>query len=669
MTVARSPGRRWRRPRVALLLALALLVPLTALAALTGGSAVRSRAQQQISARVERDSTELGALMAARAMIVNEYVPSSALAAAAQFKITDEQVKKLFGIDFPKQLRAARPLVDASPALRSDPVLIADLERLHQLRPSIGTGRGDAETIRAFFENFEIDIDNVWRARFQSMQGDIEQLTGKTGLVAERVDALSHSFAVLMAATSRAQQSDLVVNGPGTPAAAKALIEANGTFAASTAGFPAGLGPKATEAWTAWEKDPQSRAWEQTIAQTVDTALAGLRSPLATNTLAYGVAFTKEPHWLNELTAVTVGASTDMREVAHREALSAARSYRNELTIFALSVLIAAGATVLLARAVVRPLRRLSASARRVAEGDFALQSVRPGGPREVADTIAAVDEMTSVFSAVEAFTVTLAENPDASLTRRTASRPHRAGAADHAQPAAGIRAPRRAPAGDPARDGHPRLAHRLAQPASRAVGRHPRTRDGAARVAGRDDALHRPRQPQGHQRQLRPQSRGRRDPPHRPGASHCRAGVRHRGQGRRRRVPRGGSGRSARRGTGAGRPAAPHRRGQPAGRRRRARYPFAAASASATPHPTTTSAPSSTRRIRRCTWPSNSAVTAARGTTTQRIASRAEPACGLPPERRPDRLAQRAHRRDHRRRLVAAVGHAVVAARVLPRP
>ncbi len=103
-----------------------------------------------------------------------------------------------------------------------------------------------------------------------------------------------------------------------------------------------------------------------------------------------------------------------MRDVAHREALSAARSYRNELTIFAFSVLIAAGATVLLARAVVRPLRRLSASARRVAEGDFALQSVRPGGPREVADTIAAVDEMTSVFSAVEAFTVTLAEDPDA---------------------------------------------------------------------------------------------------------------------------------------------------------------------------------------------------------------------------------------------------------------
>jgi diguanylate cyclase (GGDEF)-like protein len=49
-----------------------------------------------------------------------------------------------------------------------------------------------------------------------------------------------------------------------------------------------------------------------------------------------------------------------------------------------------------------------------VAEGDFALQTVKVSGPREVADTIIAVDEMTSVFGAVEAFTVTLAENPDA---------------------------------------------------------------------------------------------------------------------------------------------------------------------------------------------------------------------------------------------------------------
>ncbi len=414
-----SRWRRWpkqwtRRPRVALLLALALLVPLTALAALTGSSAVKSRTQHQISARVERDATELGALMHARSLVVNEYVPSSALTAAAQFEITPAQVMKLFRIDYVGMLHAARKAVDANPALLSDPVLVADVNRLHQLRPLIDGGKGQSKTVRTFFEKFEVDVDNVWRTHFQAMRGDVEKLTGRTGLVAQRVDALADSFTVLMAATGRAQQSDLVVNGPGTPASAKKLIEANGAFAASTAEFPAGLGPRASAAWNSWLKDPQARAWEKTIAETVDDAMAGRRSPLATDQIAYGVAFTKEPKWLNELTAVTVGASTDMSDVAHREAASACRSYRDQVAVFVLSVLLAAGATVLLARAVVRPLRRLAAAARRVAEGDFDLPPVKPGGPREVADTIKAVDEMTSVFAAVEAFTVTLAEEPDA---------------------------------------------------------------------------------------------------------------------------------------------------------------------------------------------------------------------------------------------------------------
>ena len=215
MNAARRPRhRRWRRPGVALLLALALLVPVTALAVLTGGSAAKSRTQEQVSARVERDATDLGALMAARSRVVNEYVPSSALVAADQFKITPAQIKQLFGIDYPAVLHAAREPVDADAALRSDATLIADLKRLHQLRPEIDNNRGNPDTVRDFFEKFEVDIDNVFRARFQFMERDIEGLTGKTGLVAQRVDALSNSFAVLMAATSRAQQSDLVVTGP-----------------------------------------------------------------------------------------------------------------------------------------------------------------------------------------------------------------------------------------------------------------------------------------------------------------------------------------------------------------------------------------------------------------------------------------------------------------------
>ena len=137
----REVDDRCHRPRVALLLALALLVPLTALAALTGSSAVKSRTQHEISARVERDATELGALMQARALVADEYVPSSALTAAAQFKITPAQVKRIFRIDYPAVLHNARKPVDANAALRSDPTLVADLTSCTSCAPRSTAGR------------------------------------------------------------------------------------------------------------------------------------------------------------------------------------------------------------------------------------------------------------------------------------------------------------------------------------------------------------------------------------------------------------------------------------------------------------------------------------------------------------------------------------------------
>ena len=69
---------------------------------------------------------------------------------------------------------------------------------------------------------------------------------------------------------------------------------------------------------------------------------------------------------------------------------------------------------MLLARSVVRPLRRLSGTARLLADGDFATPAIAASGPREVAETIEAVDEVAAVLAAVESFTVTLAKDPTA---------------------------------------------------------------------------------------------------------------------------------------------------------------------------------------------------------------------------------------------------------------
>ena len=233
--------------------------------------------------------------------------------------------------------------------------------------------------------------------------------------------------------------------------------------------------------------------------------MAGRRSALATDLIAYGMAFTKEPTWLNELTAVTVGASTDMSDVAQREALSAEPQLSG-------------------------PGRRLRASAscwRRVRRSCWRAPScgrcagsppqrdawpketshlphVKASGPREVADTIAAVDEMTSVFSAVEAFTVTLAEDPDApSLDVPLPGRTGRALQTTLNRLRESVRHAERQRVILHEMATHDSLTGLLNRQAARAAMR-PRTRPGTSRRRHRDDALRRPRQPENHQRQLR---------------------------------------------------------------------------------------------------------------------------------------------------------------------
>jgi diguanylate cyclase (GGDEF)-like protein len=403
-----------RRPRVAALLMLVMLIPVTALAVFTGSSAVSSWSDRQDAISVQRDSARLGAMMAARVAVTDEDVATSAIVEAAQFKLTPAKVKALFGIDYVAQLKRARPRVDASAALYDSAILTADVRRLQGLRSRIDAGRVTPTAVLALFSRFISDIDAQWRLKFDRLRDDILTAPSGNGMLSSRVTATSTVFAALDTAKRRLITCGDAMKHVVVPADVETLIAANGAFAALTAGFSADLGPHAALAWRTWQHDRAAKAWERTVAQTVAYALAGRPSPLAANALACGQAFINEPFWLNDLTAVAQGAAADMRDVARHQEIAATGSYLFDGGIFVLSLLLGVGASFLLARAVVRPLRRLALTAHEVAGGNFTLPAVPPAGPREVADTIQAVNDLTAVLSAVEAFTVTLAEDPAA---------------------------------------------------------------------------------------------------------------------------------------------------------------------------------------------------------------------------------------------------------------
>ncbi len=409
------PVRARRRPRVSALLILVMLIPVTVLAALTGAAALRSWSDRRHAVTIQGESTELADVMAARAVVTDEFNASAALVEAAAFDITPAQITSIFGLDYEKQMLQARPRVDKSAALLAYPKLAADLDRVQQLRPLIDTGRATPDGVLTLFGRFTDDIDAQWSLLFGQLHQDVLSASNGTGLLSSRAAASEAAFSLLNTAKQRFITCGDAVKGIGTPTGVEELIAANGAFAALSAGFPGQLGPKAAVAWKAWQQDPAAQAWEKTLAQTVTYALAAEPSPITGNAITCGHAFINQPLWIKDLIALARSTAADMRDAAHHEEVVATSSCRFDGAIFALSVLLGAGASILLARSVVRPLRRLAATAHQIAEGNFTLAAVPTGGPREVAETIQAVDDMTAVLSAVERYTVTLAEDPTAS--------------------------------------------------------------------------------------------------------------------------------------------------------------------------------------------------------------------------------------------------------------
>jgi diguanylate cyclase (GGDEF)-like protein len=227
-----------------------------------------------------------------------------------------------------------------------------------------------------------------------------------------RITVLPTTYALLSAAVGGAIGVNDLIRDTHSTSSTEALIKTTGAYAQAQAGLSKRLGPKAAKAWRALQHDPAVGRFTGVISQTADLAIAGRPSPLASDVAAHAVAFVDGRLWLEDVEKVIQAASADVTDLARSEELDATGNFQLAVAIFLLSVLLAAGGALLLTRSVVRPLRRLAAAARKAAEGDFTLPPSRPNGPREVAETTMAVDDITAELAAVESFTVTLADDP-----------------------------------------------------------------------------------------------------------------------------------------------------------------------------------------------------------------------------------------------------------------
>lgn len=118
--------------------------------------------------------------------------------------------------------------------------------------------------------------------------------------------------------------------------------------------------------------------------------------------------------WAARLTDVVRALALDLQEAAVARAAADARAVAIYVAVTALLTLVSAGLAVVIARRVARPASVLESVARRIHAGELAVQPVPVTGPREVAATVEAFNDMASTLAAVEQHIAALAGDPSA---------------------------------------------------------------------------------------------------------------------------------------------------------------------------------------------------------------------------------------------------------------
>lgn len=412
-----EPAARRSRLGVLTLLLAVVLVPtlgLLVLAATTSSGIVDRRASAQ---QVLEDVNELTALVDARAAVANEEVLASVVAIANDLGVGLDELGEFEGRDYRADLAVVRQALDDNPTLSQLLDLEAELAALAELRTEIDRETAGYSEVSEVFLSLTSAIDHAWSDVFAELRrrassDDVE------GAVFDRLIVLQGTFRALTLGSRQAALASQIPLGPPDARERAALLDARSRYQAAIGSFEGRLGPRAEEVWTARARDARTHRFEATLAAVADAVVTDTPSPLGDDVVAYGEAFTDGTSWAGGLTETVQAAAADLRADATFAADRANAELRTQIGIAAGVTVLALLAALVLARNVILPVRRLERAAHEIHQGRFALEPIDTRGPRELADTAIAFNDMASTLASVEAQAVALADDPDAAMHR-----------------------------------------------------------------------------------------------------------------------------------------------------------------------------------------------------------------------------------------------------------
>jgi diguanylate cyclase (GGDEF)-like protein len=400
---------RWR-PGVRLILILVVILPTLTTALLAGSQAASAYSFRQHAQAAARDAADLELIASARAQLNAVEVPLSAVSYAGQIGISVPLLDKLLkpSVPFETQLAEGTKALSGFSTFSSTVKMRSDVATLQKVIERVEARSITFSQVQAFLTSMASDIDGLWYQSYNQLQSNIAAWQ-PPGFVEIQASALYQTYQAFLAGSHQVESAVYVLEGIGPANAKQELIEATGEFQTATAEFTGHLSPEAQKAWNELQSDPSDQRFAATIQQAVKVTLDNSPPPFAGNLSFAGSSARPGLQYLAGLNKLVVAASQDLRNTGLSQGSQAAGRFVGTITFLALLCLACFGGVIAAGRVLTRPLKRLAKAANQIHDGDFGLERLSNKGPKEVAATTSAFNDMAGTLKAVEAKTVALA--------------------------------------------------------------------------------------------------------------------------------------------------------------------------------------------------------------------------------------------------------------------
>jgi diguanylate cyclase (GGDEF)-like protein len=358
---------------------------------------------------VARDAAQLQGVASARAQLSSLSMPISAVAYAAELGMSTTVLDSLLhpAVPFKEQLALAMASIAEFPDF-SSPMLRDDVAELKALSLEVVANSIAYADVGVFMVRMSRDIDNLWYQTYNQLQADVSAW-GSPGLFGAHASTLIQTYQAFLSGGHMLGGAGFVLQGVGDADAKQELIQAYGVYEVAISQFAGRLSPLTQAAWAAMQAKPANQQFAATIQQALTVAVTGEPSPFAGDVAGAATALAPGLDYVNDLSNLVVVASQDLHDSALEQATNATDQFANDLVLLVVLVVVVLGGVIVAARVLTRPLGRLADTAQQVHDGDFDLERLPDTGPREIAATTRAFNEMASTLKAVESAAEALA--------------------------------------------------------------------------------------------------------------------------------------------------------------------------------------------------------------------------------------------------------------------